>query len=129
MKVYYGWTKVNKVKKREAISVIYENERLIPSRSEWSLRAAQKTVYVREQTRGEEEDGRMMNRVYTEYSIFMDSKEVRGSLEKALQLNYDADRNNVKKGVREEIREALRKQFMMDHPKYREGGYQLSIDF
>lgn len=128
MKVYYGWTKLNKVKKHEAISVIYENCS-VPERSEWSRRAAQKTVYVRNQTKEEEKDAIYCNRVYTEYSIFLDSKEVGGSLENALNINYEADKNNVSKAEREKIREALKREFLTTHKHYREYGFQLSLEF
>lgn len=128
MKVYYGWTKLNKVKKHEAISVIYENC-FVPERSEWSRKAAQKTVYVRNQTKEEEKDAMYCNRVYTEYSILLDSKEVGGSLENALNINYEADKNNVSKAEREKIREALKREFLATHKHYREYGYQLSLEF
>lgn len=45
MKVYYGWTKLNKVKKHEAISVIYENC-FVPKAEREKIREALKREFL-----------------------------------------------------------------------------------
>lgn len=66
-------------------------------------------------------------RMFTEYSIFMDDKEIKGSLKKALQINMDADRNNVGKKVLDEIAAKLREYYMMLHRDYKEPVRQLEL--
>ena len=68
--------------------------------------------------------------MYSVYSIFMDDKYVQGSLERALQVNYESDQYNVSKKERELIREKLRTAYLASHPGYHEPhGVQLFIDF
>lgn len=115
LKVYYGWTKTNKVRKAEAISVIYENRPQCEQKREAFLKRMQHTVYVRNQTEKEMQDGEMQNRMYTEYSIRLDDKAIKGDVEKALQVNFDEDKNNVSEAEREEIRTALRNHYKLYH--------------
>ena len=53
--------------------------------------------------------------MYTEYCIRLDDKNIKGDLEKALQANFDADRNNVPENVLENIRTELRKHYKLYH--------------
>lgn len=115
LNVYYGWTKVNKIRKAEAISVIFENEKQDKKKRDAFLKRMQHTVYVRQQTQKEEEDAAENNRMYTEYSIRLDSKEIKGDVEKALQVNFEADVNNVSMEEREKIRTALRNHYKLYH--------------
>lgn len=121
MRVYYGWSKVNKIRKKEALSVIYENAEKI---KEGYIGKFQDTVYVRKQTPEEEADGKTATRVLTEYSIFFDDKKINRSLEKILLVNNQADQNNVSKREREEIQDSLKKAFLLAHPDYREPDYR-----
>lgn len=130
-RVYYGWAKLNKIRKKEAISVIFENT---PGAGEHhrfgkTLSKCQHTVYSREQTDKEAEDAIGATRVFSEYSIFLDDKRINGSLEAALQANSNADKNNVSKEIRDEIEGCLRKFFMEQHPGYKEKTRQLEIGF
>lgn len=128
LRVFYGWVKVGKVRKREAISVIFENDRRQEEKQMRSISKFQNTVFVRNQTDDEKLDAKSSNRVLTEYSIFLDDKAINGSLQKALKINNDADRNNVSKTVRKQIEDSLRKAFLSAHPNYREQNYlQLSL--
>ena len=117
LKVYYGWTKINKIRKREAISVIFENQEGAGdhNRSGKILPKMQETVYVRFQTEAESEDAKAYNRMFTEYSIFLDDKAINGDLEKALQANDDADKNNVAQDIRDKIKVALRQHYQITH--------------
>lgn len=49
LKVYYGWAKVGKIRKKRAISVMFENEwhGCRCERGQRVLRAAQETVFER----------------------------------------------------------------------------------
>lgn len=120
LRVFYGWTRLNKVRKTEAISIIYENRKQTEYKVEKFLKRMQETVYVREQTENEMKDGELSNRMYTEYSIRMNEKEIKGSLFKALEVNSEADKNNVSEKERNIISEKLRAAYMMNHPLYKE---------
>lgn len=120
LRVFYGWTRINKVRKTEAISIIYENRKQTEDKVEKFLKRMQETVYVREQTENEMKDGELSNRMYTEYSIRMNEKEIKGSLFKALKVNSEADKNNVSEKERNIISEKLRAAYMMNHPLYQE---------
>lgn len=124
LRVFYGWVKVGKIRKREAISVIFENDRMPEEKQMRSISKYQNTVFVRNQTDDEKLDAEHSNRVFTEYSIFLDDKAINGSLQKALKANNDADRNNVPTTVRKKIEDALRLAFMASHPRYKEPQFQ-----
>lgn len=47
LRVWYGWAKLNKIRKREAISVIFENGKQSSERTDGFIRKMQNTVYVR----------------------------------------------------------------------------------
>lgn len=132
LKVYYGWSKINKIQKREAIAVIYENEFCAGSetrRSHKTLKKLLDVVYERSQTEKETEDARFSNRVFTCYYIFLDDKHVQESVEEALRQNALADQNNVSGKERQRILEALRNRYLATHPEYREPTRQLSLNF
>ena len=83
LKVYYGWSKINKIQKREAIAVAFENEEGAGwenSRSGKSLRKTMTVCYERYQTEKEMSDAAAYNRVFTVYYVFLDDKAVKGSL-------------------------------------------------
>lgn len=132
LKVYYGWARIGNVRKKRALSVMFENEMLgcRSDRGQRCLRTIQDTVFERYQTNEEEKEGKQQNRIFTEYSLFLDEKPINGSLDKILQMNSDADKKHVSKEMRDEIAEALRKAFMQTNRKYREPGWQqLELNF
>ena len=123
LKVYYGFSKINKIQKREAICIDFENEQGAGSensRSGKSLRKRVEIVAERFQTPGETADAAHCNRVFTEYLIFMDDKRIGGSLEKALRANIDADSKNVPMEELKTIADKLRREYLATHPDYRE---------
>lgn len=131
LKVYYGWAKTGNVRKKRALSVVFENEMqgCRSDRGQRCLKTIQDTVFERYQTNEEMADGKSQNRIFTEYSLFLDEKPINGSLERCLQINSDADKNHVSKAVREKIVEALRKAFMLANPGYKEPCRQLELKF
>lgn len=131
LKVYYGWAKTGNVRKKRALSVVFENEMqgCRSDRGQRCLKTIQDTVIERYQTNEEMADGKSQNRIFTEYSLFLDEKPINGSLERCLQINSEADRNNVSKAMRERISEALRKSFMFANPGYKEPSSQLELKF
>lgn len=129
LRVFYGWAKINKIRKKEAISVIFENDGGF-EKNEKKVKLYQNTVYTRFQTKKEMEDAEMSNRTFSEYSIFLDDKQIKGSLKKALEVNFLADKKNVAKEVREEIRRLLEKDFLLNHRNYKEPrSFQTSLFF
>ncbi len=129
LRVFYGWAKINKIRKKEAISVIFENDGGF-EKNEKKVKLYQNTVYTRFQTKKEMEDAEMSNRTFSEYSIFLDDKQIKGSLKKALEVNFLADKKNVATEVREEIRRLLEKDFLLNHRNYKEPrSFQTSLFF
>ena len=70
LKVYYGWTRIGNVRKKRALSVMFENDAqgCRSDRGQRCLRTIQDTVFERYQTKDEEQDGRKQNRIFTPYS-------------------------------------------------------------
>lgn len=127
-RVFYGFCKLNKVRKRQAISIIYENSSLVAdSRSGLTLKKLQNNVCWRWQSDGEVSDASASNRVFTEYLIFID--ECNGSLDVALDRNYKADANNVPVAELNKIKDSLRSWFYVHNRDYVEPTRQLSFDF
>lgn len=131
LKVYYGWAKLGKIRKKRALSVMFENDAqgCRSDRGQRCLRTIQDTVIERYQTDEEMADGKRQNRIFTEYSLFIDEKPINGSLERCLLINSESDKNHVSKAVREKIAEALRRAFMLANPGYKEPSSQLELKF
>ena len=131
LKVYYGWAKIGNVRKKRSLSVMFENEvqGCRSDRGQRCLQTMQDTVFERYQTEEEEMDARQQNRIFTEYCLFLDEKPIKGSLEKCLQINNEADRNHVSKAMRNRIEEALRKAFLLANPGYKDPNGQLTLNF
>ena len=122
-RVYYGWARLNKVQKREALTVAFENEPGAgqeTSRASISLRKVIDIVCERVQTPGEASDAAHSNRCFTRFDIFLDDRSVMGSLARALKENRKADEKNVPPEVLDEIETKLRKHFLDTHPGYTE---------
>lgn len=131
LKVYYGWSRIGNVRKKRALSVMFENDAqgCRSDRGQRCLRTIQDTVIERYQTDEEMADGKRQNRIFTEYSLFLDEKPINGSLERCLLINSEADKNNVSKAMSEKIAEVLRKAFMLNNPGYKEPSSQLELKF
>ena len=132
LKVFYGWSKINKIQKREAIAIAFENEELAGyenRRSGKSLRKTMTICYERYQTEEEMRDAPFYNRVFTVYNVFLDDKHIGGSLKKALEDNSEKDKNHVSLSERKKISQALECSFVASHPDYREPVRQLEIPF
>ena len=128
--VYYGWAKLNKIQKREALTVIFLNDHpgpRIDKDGEDGVTKFISPVYKRWQTEEEMQDAVQANRMYTVYSIFMDDKKIKGSLDAALHFNFEADKNHVPVKEREKKRELLRNKYLADHPQYKEPCRQLYL--
>lgn len=121
--VYYGWVKINKVTKREALTVIFLNDLTGPRIGKDGYDGVSRFIeicHMRYQTKAELSDARFANRVYSVYSIFMDDKHINGSLEAALRTNFDADKNHVSENERRKIMEKLKVHYMNKHKNYQE---------
>ena len=122
-RVYYGWAKLNKVQKKEALTVAFENEPGAgqeTSRASKSLRKVMDIVCERVQTPEEASDAADSNRCFTRYNVFLNDKAVKGSLARMLRENRKADENNVPPEVLDEIETKLRSRFLETHPGYTE---------
>ena len=131
LKVYYGWARLGNIRKKRALSVMFENEMqgCRSERGQRCLRTIQDTVIERYQTDEEAKEGKQQNRIFTEYSLIFDEKPVNGSLERCLLMNSESDKNHVSKAMRERISEALRKAFLLTNPGYKEPCGQFELNF
>lgn len=132
LRVYYGFSKVNKVQKQEAIAIVFENEQSAGSETSRSGRQLRKIVDIvtsRLQSPEEASCAAMSNRVFTQYLIFLDDKRIGGSLEKALQENLEADVKNASRNILTDIKNRLYAAYIAKHPDYREPTRQLAIPF
>ena len=131
LKVYYGWARIGNVRKKRALSVVFENDiqGCRSDRGQRCLRTIQDTIIERYQTKEEENEGRKQNRIFTEFSLFLDEKPINGSLERCLQVNSEADKNHVSKAMREKIMVALRDAFMLANSGYKEPRGQFELKF
>jgi len=133
LRVYYGWRKLGKSIKKESLTVIFLNDRPGPRFDKDGYDGVTRwmhVVYSRWQTDEEMSDAELFCHMYAVHEIMLDDKEIQGSLELALQANYNADRNNVSVEERELIRNKLREAYLASHPGYHEPhGVQLFIDF
>lgn len=128
LRVFYGWSRVNKIRKKEAISVLYENDRGRDDRTMRFVRKMMDVVHVRNQTDGEMQGAEGAIRMFTEYSIFLAEKRYQGSLALALKANSEADRNNVPEAERAEITAKLRQHYLASHPEYQEPIIQCTLE-
>ena len=86
LKVYYGWSKINAVRKKRSLSVMFENDLSCRrERGQRVLSATQDTVFVRYQDEEEMTDAKAQNRIFTGYDLFLDEKPFNGSLELLLE--------------------------------------------
>lgn len=130
LKVYYGWAKIGNVRKRRSLSIMFENDIYCrTNRGQRVLSSMQTTVIERYQDAEEIAEGKQQNRIFTEYSLFLDEKPINGSLEKCLLINSEADKNHVSKAIRDKISEALKKAFLLENPEYKEPIGQMSFNF
>lgn len=116
LRVWYGWFKLNKIYKKEGISVIFENEFHLDN--EKKVSRWQNTVYCRYQIPAEMEGVENFKRIFDAWDIFLNQKDIKGSLELALLHNFIADKSNVPEKEREAIRDKLRKSFLSSHLGY-----------
>lgn len=129
LRVFYGWARINKIRKKEAISVVFENEEQREEKTMRFIKKMMDVVYVRLQTEDEKKGADKATRMFSEYSLFMADKHFKGSLELALKHNSEADANNVSPEERELIKQKLREHYLSTHPGYKEPTIQLEIDF
>lgn len=129
LRVFYGWAKINKIRKKEAISVIFENDTQPEERTMRSINRMMDVAYVRDQTEDEKKGALGVTRMFTEYSVFLADKRFQGSLALALRHNSEADRRNVSLETRDEIMDKLKSLYLTTHPDYKEPIVQLELDF
>ena len=132
LKVFYGWSKINKIQKREAIAIAFENSEGAGwenSRSGKSLRKTMTICYERCQTDEEMKDADFHNRVFTVYYVFLDDKKIGGSLRKALADNSEKDQKHVSAMEREKISRALETSFLSADVDFKEPTQLLELSF
>ncbi|MGL4519332.1 MAG: hypothetical protein ACRCUJ_06570 [Phocaeicola sp.] len=125
MKVYYGVGKINKIKNKREILILYENQDSFRFQNGTSyqdrfVKRAMHLAYTRVQTKAEERDAMLSNRTFTAYSIFVDEKPFSGSLRKALQRNKDVESGIISEKELKAIYNALEEEFRNVFPSHSE---------
>lgn len=120
LRVWYGWEKMNKIKKHEALCVIYEDSIQGEDKTMRFVNKQMNIVYVRNQTEAEMESAERNNRCFYSFSDRLDDKKFCGSLELLLTFNYEVDADNVSLQERTVIRKRLEDSFMRQHFDYEE---------
>ncbi len=128
LRVFYGFSKINKVMKKAELQVIFENGNNNPTRNEIAVSKWMIVVYERYQSEEETTDAPFSNRMFTKYGYFIDEKPYLGDIEHVLERNFQADKNHVSEEIREEIRTKLRAAYRLCYPERLLKNIQLRLD-
>lgn len=122
LRVFYGVSKINKILKKRAVTVIFENDERGMGEDP-NLRSVSKwmhIVHVRYQTQDEKTDAIHRTRMFHTFHMFIDEKPYKGDWAAVLFKNFKADEYNVSEKERLEIKSklgvALRKYYDFDIP-------------
>ena len=110
MNVHYGFAKLNKIRKKRALTVMFENCALT-ERGEKFMKKMMHVVCLRRQTDAEVSEGKLQNRAFTSFEYFLDEKPFLGNIEHVLENNFIADENHATVEIREDIRVKLREAY------------------
>ncbi|MEI8086936.1 MAG: hypothetical protein WCG93_12050 [Paludibacter sp.] len=117
LRVFYGFTKLNKISKKRELAVFFENQWRHNSK-EW-ISQRMEIAYTRFQTEDEAIDGKPYTRCYAKYSIFFDDKPFNGDIEKALEFNKQSDIKNVSENTLKEIYDACKETYKRIYPFFK----------
>ena len=101
LKVFYGWSKINKIQKREAIAIAFENSEGAGWENSRSGKSIRKTMTI----------------CYERYQ------------RKALADNAEKDRKHVSPEELKKISQSLETAFIATHTGYKEPSLELDIPF
>lgn len=110
LRVWYGWEKLTKVRKRPALVILFENSTHNYDRKMNHVKRLN-PVCMRYQSNAEAEGAETFYREFVQFRLFLEHKAFKGDVEKLLQDNYVADKNHATPEEREEIRTQLRNAF------------------
>ena len=110
LRVFYGYTKINKIMKKRSLMIAFENENR-GERNETSVKSWMQIVYTRNQSEREMQGAKGIIRMFTVWYIFIDKPPYNGDIYKVLEENFQADSKNVSEEERIKIREALKMAF------------------
>ena len=117
LRVWYGVDRLNKIMKKPAVSVVYENERYNSDKNERKVKQRMDVAYMRYQTDGEADDAENCSRVFHVYTMYIFEKPYKGDIEFLLNQNYLADENHVSAEEREIIRTKLNELIKKRYPQ------------
>ena len=115
LKVWYGFDKINKIRKHRALRIKFENSNARYDRKMNHVIRMGKTV-ERYQTTSEAIQN-VSFKEFTDFVLFIDKKPFFGDIEAVLQENFNADSNNVSEEEREHIRSELKKIYREAYPE------------
>lgn len=127
LRVFYGFSKLNKIKRKYALEVYFENS---INNSEKNDRFISKCIYLvhtRQQTLEEAEDANLCNRTFLSYTMFIDEKPFNGDIDALLHHNAQADSKNVSSEELEQIRKKLKSYYFNEYRKQSSQPVQLSL--
>lgn len=136
LRVWYCYTKLNKIAKKREFAVLFENSWSVNSET-W-VNSRMIVAAMRYQTEMEAEDGKLSNRQFTKYSMFIDEKPYYSEICRVLEFNSKAEHKNVDPETLEKISLLCAKKFkeynrMFPAPEQikrkRKNTSQLELDF
>lgn len=127
LRVFYGLERLNKVIKKPAVCIIFENSQYdLPEKNLSRVKKRMEIVYCRLQTELEKEDAQFKNRILTKYSMTFERYGY--DIDFLLNDNWLADENNVSKQERDKIKKALKNAINKRYTCFK-NNIQLNIQF
>lgn len=110
-RVFYGFTKLNKVMTKRELAIFFENADNNPDKALEYVKRNMDIAYTRIQAPAETEQS-VHFKMFTKYSYLIDSKKWSGDIDKILSDNFEADANHVVEDERLNIKSALLEHYL-----------------
>jgi hypothetical protein len=118
LKVYYGYTKLNKVMTKSELAIYFENDNNNPEKNLRYVSRCMDIVHTRLQSQDEEDDKPSPAfKMFHKFGYLIDSKLWKGNIDNVLKDNFIADENNVSVEERELIKSKLKEYYNTKYKK------------
>ena len=130
LKVYYGFTKLNKVMTKRELAIYFENANNNPEKNLRYVSRCMDIVYTRDQSQDEEDDKPLPAfKMFHKFGYLIDSKAWTGDIDAILHNNFEADKNNITLEERVIIKDKLKEYYKTHYNKNKNEKIQLKINF
>jgi len=113
-RVFYGFTKLNKVMTKRELAIFFENADNNPEKAFEYVKRNMDIVCTRYQA-PEETEQSVHFKMFTKYSYLIDSKKWSGDIDKILDHNFKADANHVEESERSLIKKELLEYYLKNY--------------